>query len=196
MDVRLNNEEFTNCKRSVIIYLVLFPGLLFPKQAFCDSQVIMLCLLWAEPGLTVLTFPQNLFRVFFAGAHLDSCCVRCESTVPLPRGGPGDSPPEQGQDKALCDIPGVCPPPPRASDTFLLPKLPSFRQHAWIKAPDHRNLHFQIKLSLLQKFCSPEAALGDQGRWKIKGFGHWKCRLSLLTFSLRWSNGRNSKPLM
>lgn len=93
--------------------------------------------------------------------------MRPESPVPLPRGGPGDCLVAQGQDKTLCDIPGVyfsgCPPPLRASNTFILPKLPEFRQRVWIKTPDLSNLHFQMQGSLLQKFCSPAAALGEAG---------------------------------
>lgn len=86
----------------------------------------MQCWLWAQPGLALLGFPQNLG--YFAEAHLGSWLLRAVSTVPLLGGGPGDSPLEQDQGKALCDIPGVyfsgCPPPLRASETFLLPKLP------------------------------------------------------------------------
>lgn len=130
MDVLLNNEEFIKCKRSVIIYLEVYCS---QACAYCSRSWLsvlpgchaVLALGSAWFGSAWIS-PEPVF--FFAEAHLGSRCARPESTVPLPGGGPGDSPLEQGQDKTLCDIPGVyfseCPPPLRASDTFVLPKLP------------------------------------------------------------------------
>lgn len=207
MDVPLNNEEFIKCKRSVIIYLEAYCSqacaycsqnrLSATPRSSCSAcfgqNLVWLCSRFPRTcsGLFFLFFV--LFLVF-AEAHLDCCCMWCESTVPLPRGGPGDSPPEQGQDKALSD-PGVCPPPLRAFCFLNCCHLGSMHglrpQTTDISISKYNCPCCRSSVALKQLLVKPA-----EGRWKIEGSGHWKCRLSLLAFSFRWSSGRNSKPLM
>lgn len=106
MDVPLNNEEFIKWKRPVVIYLEVYCSQACApcsEAGFLRLQVVTQCSLWAQPGLALLGFPQNLgiFFFFCRGTSGQPVCETRTHCAPA-GGGPGDSPQEWGQDRTLC----------------------------------------------------------------------------------------------